>query len=71
MSPSKKPQTPIRIPPDIRARLDAEAARLELSINAIIILLLDRHLPPLPGAGAPEPAPAPEPADDANDLLDF
>lgn len=53
-------QLPIRLPPEIRARLDAEAARLQISINAVIVVLLDRHLPPLPqGFEPPEPEPEP------------
>lgn len=47
-------QLPIRLPAELRKRLDVEAQRLELSINATIVTLLDRHLPRLPGS---EPAP--------------
>jgi predicted DNA-binding protein len=45
VSPSKRPQTPIRIPPAIRERLDAEVSRTGLSINAIVTLALDKYLP--------------------------
>lgn len=66
-------QTPIRLPAELRARLDAEATRLDLSLNAVIIMYLDRIVPPLGGerpAPAPPPAPpAPAPADD--DVADF
>lgn len=52
MSPSKKPQTPIRISPAIRERLDAEVKRTGLSINTIVMLALDRYLPQIGDAPA-------------------
>lgn len=48
-------QLPIRLPDDVRRRLDAEAARLGFSLNAVIVMILDRHLPTL-NADAPPPA---------------
>ena len=58
-------QLPIRLPADLRRRLETEARRLGLSLNAVIVMILDRSLP---AADAPTPAP-PEPS--PSDALDF
>jgi hypothetical protein len=73
MSPSKKPQTPIRFPPHIRARLDAEVERLGVSLNTVVVMYLDRSLPPLSdGSGVePEPDTPVAPPRPSSDVADF
>lgn len=80
----KKQQTPIRLEPEIRQRLDlflARGRRQWGSINAIVNEALDRFLPSLAELQSdtrpPSPAPAPEPrddtagSDDGDGVLDF
>jgi antitoxin component of RelBE/YafQ-DinJ toxin-antitoxin module len=56
-------QLPIRLPDDVRRRLDAEATRLGLSLNAVIVMILDRHLPS-PGTSPVMPVAPSDPDDD-------
>lgn len=60
-------QLPIRLPDDVRRRLEVEAARLELSLNAVIVTLLDRCLPQIDGTPTAPPRAAPAPPDDDDD----
>lgn len=58
MSPSKKPQTPIRLEEEIRLRLDQFLRRNKRqwgSINAVVNEALDRFLPPLETDAEPAP----------------
>lgn len=67
-------QLPIRLPADVRRRLEAEARRLEFSLNAVIVMYLDRYLPPANGETPPpaEPPAAPPAAPPAKGkVLDF
>lgn len=75
MSPSKRPQTPIRLEDEIRTRLDlflSQNRRKWKSINGVVNEALDQFLPSLAELmrDAPQTPPAPvEPK--SSDTLDF
>jgi hypothetical protein len=70
MSKPKIPQTPFRLTPDVRKRLEREAARLGLSLNGALNVTLDRCLSPLEGE-APAAEPGPIIVDDGGDGAAF